>query len=386
MEHFITKIQIEKLRHLENIEIELSEQSRRHLLITGKNGSGKTSLLEALSKLLTAAVINPNRDSRKIFDTARFLQEAANLGVKISFNFDGAIIDFFNRGNFVMAYFPAHRKTNIAIATGVENVKLAANYALDADPAKLLVKYMVHLKAQQSFANQENESQVEQNIQAWFNRFEAALGVLLEDSSVRMEFDYKHYNFLIHQAGRLPFNFNELSDGYSSVIQIVSGLIMRMEQNWLLKGTLSNYDIEGVALIDELETHLHIELQKKILPFLVTFFPNIQFIVTTHSPYILTSISNATIFDLEKRVAFNDDMSFYSISDVAEGYFDAEDYSEQLAAKLKRYKELVTAADLSDKESAERAELRSDLKNIPGRLAPRVSADFLDLELRRQNG
>lgn len=42
MEHFITKIQIDKLRHLENIEIELSEQSRRHLLVTGKNGSGKT--------------------------------------------------------------------------------------------------------------------------------------------------------------------------------------------------------------------------------------------------------------------------------------------------------------------------------------------------------
>lgn len=385
MEHFITKIQIDKLRHLENIEIELSEQSRRHLLITGKNGSGKTSLLEALSKLLTAAVIEPDLEHKKIFDVPRFLQETANLGVKITFNFDGTIIDFFNRGNFVMAYFPAHRKTNIAIATGVENVKLAANYALDADPANLLVKYMVHLKAQQSFANQENEPQVEQNIQAWFNRFEAALGVLLEDSSVRMEFDYKNYNFLIHQAGRLPFSFNELSDGYSSVIQIVSNLIMRMEQNWLLKGTLSNYDIEGVALIDELETHLHIELQKKILPFLVTFFPNIQFIVTTHSPYVLTSISNATIFDLEKRASFND-MSLYSISDVAEGYFDAEDYSGQLAAKLNRYKELLTATDLSDQERAERAELRSDLKNMQGRLAPRVRDDFLDLELRRQHG
>ena len=56
MEHFITKIKIEKVRHLENIEIELSEDSRRHLLITGKNGSGKTSLLEALREKL--AIIN----------------------------------------------------------------------------------------------------------------------------------------------------------------------------------------------------------------------------------------------------------------------------------------------------------------------------------------
>lgn len=117
----------------------------------------------------------------------------------------------------------------------------------------------------------------------------------------------------------------------------------------------------------------------------MTFFPSIQFIVTTHSPYVLTSISNATIFDLEKRASFND-MSLYSISDVAEGYFDAEDYSGQLAAKLNRYKELLTATDLSDKESAERAELRSDLKNMQGSLASRVRADFFDLELRRQHG
>ena len=45
---FITKIHINKVRHLENVDIELSEHERRHLIITGKNGSGKTSLLEAI--------------------------------------------------------------------------------------------------------------------------------------------------------------------------------------------------------------------------------------------------------------------------------------------------------------------------------------------------
>ena len=43
MEHFITEIHIDKLRHLENIEIKLSNETRQHLLLTGKNGSGKTS-------------------------------------------------------------------------------------------------------------------------------------------------------------------------------------------------------------------------------------------------------------------------------------------------------------------------------------------------------
>jgi predicted ATP-binding protein involved in virulence len=49
-----------------------------------------------------------------------------------------------------------------------------------------------------------------------------------------------------------------------------------MDQNWLLKNQLSYYDKEGVVLIDDIEKHLHTELQRKILPFLTGFFPRIQ--------------------------------------------------------------------------------------------------------------
>ena len=45
MEHFISKIQIKKLRHLENIDIILSDNQRKHLLLTGKNGSGNVITL-----------------------------------------------------------------------------------------------------------------------------------------------------------------------------------------------------------------------------------------------------------------------------------------------------------------------------------------------------
>ena len=90
-----------------------------------------------------------------------------------------------------------------------------------------------------------------------------------------------------------------------------------MDRNWLLKGELSQYDVEGIVLIDELETHLHVELQRKILPFLTEFFPRIQFIITTHSAYILNSISNACIYDLDKQVRFAD-FSSYSADEIAE--------------------------------------------------------------------
>lgn len=107
--------------------------------------------------------------------------------------------------------------------------------------------------------------------------------------------------------------------------------------------------------------HLHVELQRKILPFLTEFFPRIQFIITTHSAYILNSISNACIYDLEKQVQFTD-FSSYSVDDIAEGYLDATAFSDELQKKAKRYQELYDRTDLSDEERAERADLKRKLK------------------------
>ena len=383
MEHFISKIQIEKLRHLESLDIILSDNERRHLLLTGKNGSGKTSLLENLTDCLRASVMDKVPNLRKVFDSEKYLRDVANNGVKIDFNFVEDLEKIFSVGEYILAYFPANRKANISLANGVENVKLDDNYDISKDPAENLVKYMVHLKTQQAYARQEKDFKVETDIQSWFDRFENALKILLEDTTIKLEYDYKNYNFLIHQAGRLPFGFNELSDGYSSVIQIMSGILLRMEQNWLLKGTLSEYNLEGIVLIDELETHLHIELQRKILPFLTEFFPRIQFIISTHSPYILTSVSNATIFDLEKKVTFND-MSQYSIDNVAEAYFDSEDYSVELEKKFAEYRTLLEKTDPTDEERIRRAELRTELKNINGTLSARIKNEFEELETRRK--
>lgn len=92
-----------------------------------------------------------------------------------------------------------------------------------------------------------------------------------------------------------------MSSGYSAVFDIINDLTMRTEK----RGS----DVEGIVLIDEIETHLHLELQKIILPFLIELFPNIQFIVSTHSSFILNSIDNAVIFDLENKIQVSERFS-----------------------------------------------------------------------------
>ena len=54
---YITRLQIEKVRHLKNITIPLGENRMDHLIITGKNGSGKTSLLDAMATYLENVIV-----------------------------------------------------------------------------------------------------------------------------------------------------------------------------------------------------------------------------------------------------------------------------------------------------------------------------------------
>lgn len=408
MDHYITEIRIKELRHLSNIMISLNSESREHLMITGKNGSGKTSLLLAIQMYLRAVndgnLEQLNNDMVWLSKAEKKLQEARtevdqigveteyekkllwvkkySNGVEILFNKYEGLGSLYNQGNFVTAFYPANRKTKIIRARGVEDIKLNNYYGIDDEPGELLHKYMVHLKTQQAYARNEGDLANANRIQEWFNRFVNALRILLDDSSLTLEYDYKEYNFRIHEKGREPFGFDELSDGYSSVIHIVSDLILRMDKNWLLGDDLSEYDIEGIVLIDELETHLHIELQRKILPFLIKFFPKIQFIVTTHSPYILNSVSNARAYDLERCVELKN-LSAYSSDGLAEGYFEADAYSYELKAKIARYECLAGKMELTEEERAERAKLRIELKDIPPGLAREIRDRFEEIEGKR---
>ncbi len=383
MEHFITSIEIRNVRHLKDITIQLDENERKHLILTGPNGSGKTSLLEAIRDFVNQATLKVETFSPKRpkgLDEA-ILKELREFPAYLYLTEGLSGWDAYCNGEFITAYYPAERKARIVRAKGVVNIVLEERYPMigDGSLSSLLIRYMVHLKTQQSYANNEGDEKTVTLIQSWFDRFERALRRLLDDDSVSLRYDYKNYNFLIEQNGRNPVGFDQLSDGYSAIIQIVTDLMLRMDHNWLQGNSISTYDVEGIALIDELETHLHIELQRKILPFLTEFFPRIQFIVTTHSPYILNSVSNAVIYDLDRRERY-DDFSSYSADEVAEAYFGAENYSDKLESAMKRYKELCAKDEPTEDERAERAELRLKLKNVSGELAPRIAAEMEQFE------
>lgn len=73
-------------------------------------------------------------------------------------------------------------------------------------------------------------------------------------------------------------------------------------------------DVDGVLLIDEIENHLHPKWQKKVIGLIQKYFPKLQLIITTHSPFVISSVDNPKIFVCESM----DDYS--QVRDISDNY------------------------------------------------------------------
>ena len=405
-QNYITKIIVDKSRNIENLEIPMSDKGRQHLIITGTNGSGKTSLLLEINKYLTKIengefqqfdqnkshlenfkqqIANPNVSEEQRLGIERSIRDYENWfesfgGTRI--NFSGSSKSIFEKsqnGSFILSFFDSKRHTNLNIPQGINKITLKKKYNLSEKANVNFIQYIVNLKADRSFARDDNEIETVEKIDAWFNRLENRLKSIFSVDVLELRFDRKTYNFDIILNQGQAFNFNTLSDGYSAIISIITELLLRMEAH-----EVKSYDLEGVVIIDEIETHLHVELQKKILPFLTDFFPKIQFIVSTHSPFILSSLSNATICDLETRSIIND-LSGYSYDALIESYFKADKYSEEVKGKILEFENLTLLDNKTIEQNERLRFLRNYFAHIPKYLSAELLVKLQQIQLNELN-
>ena len=390
-DYFITNIKIKKVRHLENIKITLGEE-KKHLILTGKNGCGKTSVLNELNKYFSTLFNSPNeikifyeyKDKLNNLNLTRHQHKSIfNKVAKFEncypvFNLNEAYKLFMeSKKDFLYAYFPALRRNETKQVNGINKLTLSGKKTTKLNINFL--QYIVNLKAEKSFARDDADTETVIKIDNWFNKFEHMLKKIFSDESLHLVFDRKEYNFTIHRSNREPFDFNSLSSGYSAIIDIISELILKIETT-----DSKNFDCQGIVLIDELETHLHVDLQKNILSFLTIFFPNIQFIVTTHSPFILSSLPNSVIYDLEKNFR-TEDLTAYSYDALIESYFDSDKYSQEVKSKLERFEELSKLEILSDIEKDEYYEFKIYFKSLPTFMADELAVKINEILLNDFN-
>ena len=93
-------------------------------------------------------------------------------------------------------------------------------------------------------------------------------------------------------------DFDLLPDGLRSLISWIGDLLMRMDAlKW--QNDLPVFEREFILFLDEIEVHLHPSWQRKVLPVVQKLFKNAQIFITTHSPFIVNSIDGAYIYELK---------------------------------------------------------------------------------------
>lgn len=332
--HFVlNKLSLHNFRRYGHLDIEFDKNLT---VIVGENGAGKTSIVDAIAILLSwfaSRFIKANNRGSHISDS--------DIHIAAS---DYALID----GNFQL-----NSSTPLAISL----VRPVAGWAGDATSelqATPLLGSLYRLLTQDgstqelpafayypvdrsgfstptAFAESRPSSLFSQRFSAYSNivRDPAQLGRFLEQYLILSNLagnnnsDHCQQLRLVNQAietavphisnlhidrssGKAEIkldsfgnrlNFSQLSQGQKTLAATVGDLALRMIS---LNPQMNNpLHAQGIVLIDEIDLHLHPGLQQRIIPGLQTTFPKLQWIITTHSPNVLSTVDASCIRRIE---------------------------------------------------------------------------------------
>lgn len=403
MNYFVKSIKVNKLLHLQDFIIPIESSECPHLLLTGKNGTGKTILLRAIADFLQTVSGDSNLSFLKLKDHIALWQKelerannpqdklhAENMlkkvqtqfenlygKVEVEFNDIFQVAELIKKNEFLFAFYKADRKANMIEPKQPELLDLDKKTSVSETKTQKFLTFLLNLKVQQSMARESGHAEEANKIQGWFADFEAMLKRIFEDPNLKLDFNYKNYSFTITSGG-LPFKFTEMSDGFMAAIDIIADLILKMQSNDSLVGA---YNKCGVVLIDEVETHMHIELHRIVMPLLTTLFPNIQFIVTTHSPYVLNSIKTAVAYDLKRRQPI-DDLTEYSSDALADGYFGARSSSYYMDSQLANLRVLLEKEEMTSADKVLVKQLIVEFDKVSEVVSPVLVGEYMQLKIQ----
>ena len=346
-------------------------ESPRHLILTGPNGTGKSSILLGLCEALRSWPNSPGQQLRKAtrsvatFERAlnssqiddrqrsQFVANLANqetrlLGLRQRPIVEPTIQGVIDGQSTIVAYLPASRRFTPTAVSGPNRFDWPSPQTKQ-DFSSLFLQHLVNRRSEQAFAREGGDERSADAIKLWFDELGAWLRKVLQQPTLELRFNAKTFAFYLWIEGH-EVAFETLPDGFGSILTLWSEILLRVAA---VEG-----EATGFVLIDEPELHLHPELQEELLPLLTQQFPSLQFIVATHSPLIATSLTHATIYDLERREPTRgEDWQGIRYGNVLKSQFGLRtDFDSVTTAKLDRLYALRQIADPSD---AQRAEIRA---------------------------
>lgn len=347
----LKKVKIINYRCFKEAEIDFDEHTT---LIVGKNGAGKTAILDAvavaISTFLLGIDVGVSRSISK--DDARYefhdLDGTVDPQHQFPVNIEsiGDILDNYNvkwvrslnseSGNTTVK--EARELTNISksvqnrIMTGDKslNLPLISYYGtgrlyaqkkekkniksltefkrqvgyVDCMAAESNEKLMLNwfqIQTLKSLQEQQRTGKVEKPLllktveSAICKCFERISGSKNADIVFDLDTHRLVLNFESGDGSLQKFAMDEMSDGYKNTLSMIGDIAYRMAVLNPMLGDNVLEETSGVVMIDEIDLHLHPQWQQTIISDLNTIFPKIQFIVSSHAPAVINSVAKEQI-------------------------------------------------------------------------------------------
>ncbi len=342
----IRKLHLKNIGVFDDEEINFQEcpakdKAEIHIL-TGENGTGKTTILQSFASIFddTGVELPPNRNDEIVLDAdyelsnnfrkryrryGEFWATFSN-GKRAKLQGKGNLIDYINSPE-VYSYsgFPSGRnsigkeKFNFAVFAfsgyrHIDDERVQANYLPpNFNPLSQSLEFIKDYRKEgeitinQIVANNISNRALskEDGSLEEAKRYEAVINSI--ETFIKDVTDYELKFILKRSPNELKLrmhgeelDFDVLPDGLRSLISWIADLLGRVD---LLKwqDDLPITEKNLILLLDEIEVHLHPAWQRKVLPIVQKLFKNAQIFVSTHSPFVVNSVDDAWVYELEVK-------------------------------------------------------------------------------------
>jgi predicted ATPase len=346
---YIDKVHLKNIRGFESLEFDLSRGNGKYAgwtVFTGDNGAGKSSLLKAI------AVALAGRDAARALQPSfhRWIREGAGgkeAKIELMILPEKGIDEFSEKGNTAYKKFPATlvlknggKDTTVELPTSISTKTTLVQrgpwsaaargwfscgygpfrrvFGASPDATRLMVS-----PTTERFVTMFQEAASLYEVDQWLrnlshkslegrtpesrNVLDLLLEILRDDlmpnqiTVDRVDSD----GLWLKDRNGLQLAWGEMSDGYRAALALLADILRHLIAAYGLDGMAERDDDgnlrivrSGVVMIDEIDAHLHPEWQREIGFWLKRHFPNIQFLVTTHSPIICQAADENGLFVL----------------------------------------------------------------------------------------
>jgi predicted ATP-binding protein involved in virulence len=298
---------IKNYRGIIDTQVDNIPADTQWIFLTGENGFGKTSVLQGIANIQKFLLQKKFHEGLKIdFPEVNFQSNPLSNHVTIEIYVNKTVFpipsyqgteDSINKTSNFFKKLIAYGSTRLRISAG------STNEVMDQ-----------YSSTQSLFSNEILLTNIEEKFKDWVNEYsqgyqqlEIIFKTLLPRlGKIAVEFDEKDKTrkvkyFETDNEGNSydeGINFDSLAAGFKNILAMIGDMINRLSKT---QSTDNFNDLEGIVIIDEIDLHLHPKYQKLFIQKLTELFPNIQFIVSTHSPIpLLGAPSNSVIINVSR--------------------------------------------------------------------------------------